>query len=45
MSLVDFDVQIQPTAPEGFTILKFDVDIGLLNVGNSQVGSRDLKCG
>ena len=34
LSLVDFDVQIQPTAPEGFTILKFDVAIGPLDVGN-----------
>ena len=34
MSLVDFDVQIQPSAPEGFTILKFDVTIGSIDVGN-----------
>ena len=34
LSLVDFDVQIKPTAPEGFTILKFDIAIGALDVGN-----------
>jgi hypothetical protein len=44
-NLIDFDVQIQTDAPEGVTILKFDISIGSIEVGNLRLDIEVTKGG